>query len=574
MANNMRGMERASTVNNEMEPEQMEKQLKPVSEEELKQCNAIDLIEMLTERLKDSRFNKRTIETCQPMLNKLAERFHITDTQAMMLAVGIEHPSGLDVNDVANFFSCSNVRASSYFRQCRALEKAGIMYRRNMLGENNYHITEATDDALQTDKEFVPEWDKKYTTDELVEKVQEVFETMEDLELDYADGVEMLKRYFRTNTHLTCVSEINELQLPPLEFIVLVLMCHTVIFDRTTSTPLSSICNMTKGRDYRKFHKEIFEGRNLLQERGLVEFKEGDGMAVADQLQITDKVKNEVLAEYDIEEVFNPRTKNGLLNYEDLAEKPLFYNDREAKQVSCLHKLITEDKYKEVCDRMKKAGMRTGVTCLFYGAPGTGKTETVYQLARQTGRYIMEVNVDKIKDKFVGESEKNMRSVFETYRKKVRSMKNAPILLFNEADAIFSKRITNVDHSVDQMNNAIQNIILQEMEKFEGIMIATTNLTTNLDKAFERRFFYKIKFDNPSAEAKSRIWQSMIPELTDAQALQLAKTYDFSGGQIENVSRKQKVNAIINECDFSFDDIIAYCDEERIGTTTHHRVGF
>ena len=98
----------------------------------------------------------------------------------------------------------------------------------------------------------------------------------------------------------------------------------------------------------------------MLQERGLVEFKADDGMAIADQLQITDKVKNEVLAEYDIEEVFNPRTKNGLLNYEDLAEKPLFYNDREAKQVSRLHELITEEKYKEVCDRMKKAGMRTG----------------------------------------------------------------------------------------------------------------------------------------------------------------------------------------------------------------------
>lgn len=448
------------------------------------------------------------------------------------------------------------------------------MCKRNMLGEDNYYITEAADDALQTDREFVAIWDKKYTADEFVDRVQNVFSIMEDQELDYVDGVEMLKRYFRSNTHLTSVSEINELHLPPLEFIVLVLMCHSVVNDRVTSTPFLSIYNMTKGRDYHKFHKEIYEGCNLLQERGLVEFKADDGMAIADQLQITDKVKNEVLAEYDIEDVFNPRTKNGLLNYEDLAEKPLFYNDREAKQVSRLHELITEEKYKEVCDRMKKAGMRTGVTCLFYGAPGTGKTETVYQLARQTGRYIMEVNVDKIKDKFVGESEKNMRSVFETYRKKVRSMKNAPILLFNEADAIFSKRITNVDHSVDQMNNAIQNIILQEMEKFEGIMIATTNLTTNLDKAFERRFFYKIKFDNPSAEAKSRIWQSMIPELTDAQALQLAKTYDFSGGQIENVSRKQKVNAIINDCDFCFTDIIAYCDEERIGTTTHHRVGF
>lgn len=570
----MRAMKKANTVNNEVELEQKKKALKPISEEELKQCNMIDLIEMLTERLKDCRFDKHTLELCQPMLDKLAARFRISDTQAMMLAVGVEHPSGLDVNDVADFFSCSHVRASSYFRQCRALEKAGIMYRRNMLGENNYRITEATDDALQTDKEFVPVWDKKYTNDELVDKVQNVFETMEELELDYADGVEMLKRYFRTNTHLTCVSEINELHLPPLEFIVLVLMCHSVIYDRTTATQLLSIHNMTKGHDYPKFHKEIFEGRNLLQERGLVEFKEGDGMAVADQLQITDKVKREVLAEFDIEDVFKSRTNKGLLNYEDLAEKPLFYNDREAKQVSHLQKLLTEDHYQNVCKRMKQAGMRTALNCLFYGAPGTGKTETVYQLARQTGRCIMEVNVDKIKDKFVGESEKNMRNVFDTYRKKASCLKKTPILLFNEADAIFSKRFTNVEHSVDQMNNAMQNIILQEMEKFEGIMIATTNLTTNLDKAFERRFLYKIKFDSPSAEANSRIWQSMIPELTDAQALQLAKTYDFSGGQIENVSRKQKVNAIINDCDFSFDDIIAYCDEERIGTTTHHRVGF
>ena len=93
-------------MNNEVELEQKKKALKPISEEELKQCNMIDLIEMLTERLKDCRFDKRTLELCQPMLDKLAARFRISDTQAMMLAVGVEHPSGLDVNDVATFFSC------------------------------------------------------------------------------------------------------------------------------------------------------------------------------------------------------------------------------------------------------------------------------------------------------------------------------------------------------------------------------------------------------------------------------------------------------------------------------------
>ena len=230
MANKMRAMKKANTVNNEVELEQKKKALKPISEEKLKQCNTIDLIEMLTERLKDCRFDKHILELCQPMLDKLAARFRISDTQAMMLAVGVEHPSGLDVNDVATFFSCSNVRASSYFRQCRTLEKAGIMCKRNSFGDDNYYITKEADEALQADRDFVAIWDKKYTADEFVDRVQDVFSIMEDLELDYVDGVEMLKRYFRTNTHLTYVSEINELHLPPLEFIVLVLMCHSVVW--------------------------------------------------------------------------------------------------------------------------------------------------------------------------------------------------------------------------------------------------------------------------------------------------------------------------------------------------------
>ena len=249
----MRAMKKANTVNNEVELEQKKKALKPISEEKLKQCNTIDLIEMLTERLKDCRFDKHILELCQPMLDKLAARFRISDTQAMMLAVGVEHPSGLDVNDVATFFSCSNVRASSYFRQCRTLEKAGIMCKRNSFGDDNYYITKEADEALQADRDFVAIWDKKYTADEFVDRVQVVFSIMEDLELDYVDGVEMLKRYFRTNTHLTYVSEINELHLPPLEFIVLVLMCHSVVNDRVTSTPFLLIHNMTKGRDYHKF---------------------------------------------------------------------------------------------------------------------------------------------------------------------------------------------------------------------------------------------------------------------------------------------------------------------------------
>ncbi|MBQ1722480.1 MAG: AAA family ATPase, partial [Muribaculaceae bacterium] len=87
---------------------------------------------------------------------------------------------------------------------------------------------------------------------------------------------------------------------------------------------------------------------------------------------------------------------------------------------------------------------------MFYGGPGTGKTETAYQLARATQRDILMVNVPEIKDKWVGESEKNVKSIFDQYRALAQKSKLTPILLFNEADSLFSKRLNNVERSVDQ----------------------------------------------------------------------------------------------------------------------------
>lgn len=112
---------------------------------------------------------------------------------------------------------------------------------------------------------------------------------------------------------------------------------------------------------------------------------------------------------------------------------------------------------------------------------------------------------------WVGESEKNIKAIFDRYREHVKNSKVAPILLFNEADAVIGKRREGAEKAVDKMENSIQNIILQEMETLDGIMIATTNLEQNMDKAFERRFLYKIKFNKPSVEARMNIWRSMIP---------------------------------------------------------------
>ena len=233
------------------------------------------------------------------------------------------------------------------------------------------------------------------------------------------------------------------------------------------------------------------------------------------------------------------------------------------------------DAFANITQRLADSGMRKGFACLFYGAPGTGKTETVLQLARKTGRALMQVNISTIKDKYVGESEKNIKNLFDHYRRLVESEPLAPILFFNEADAIFNKRSENTERAVDKMENAIQNIILQEMEALDGILIATTNLTSNLDSAFERRFIYKVKFAAPSLEAKQAIWLSMIPSLSEEDAATLASAYNFSGGQIENIARKQTIEFILSGKEPSVATIRRFCDAECLSNVSPRRaIGF
>jgi len=270
-----------------------------------------------------------------------------------------------------------------------------------------------------------------------------------------------------------------------------------------------------------------------------------------------------------------------LMDYEKIIEKPLFYNKREESQITCLASLLDETQFKGIQQRLRDSRMRMGFACLFYGAPGTGKTESCLQLAKQTHRKIMQVNVSEIKSKWVGDSEKNIQQLFNQYRRMVeisrKNNENVPILLFNEADAIISKRKTGAENAVDKMENSIQNIILQEIEKLDGILIATTNLTQNLDSAFERRFLYKIRFDQPEASVKAKIWQSMIDGLASEDAIRLANCYDFSGGQIENIARKQTINNILYNSSNNVNELDKLCKEELIAKTEkmeRTKVGF
>lgn len=316
--------------------------------------------------------------------------------------------------------------------------------------------------------------------------------------------------------------------------------------------------------------------RLILQLDKIIEPSGMNGMMNKDYFRITQNVKEELFADVGgVRKVESFVKASRKLSASEITKKTLFYNSLEGQQVKRLIELMNERRFEEIRQKMKEKGLRTGFTCLFYGSPGTGKTETVYQIARESGRDLFIIDVSQIKSCWVGESEKNIKEIFDKYRQTVKAGGTIPILLFNEADAIFGIRQLGAERAVDKMENSLQNIILQEMEDLDGILMATTNLTSNFDKAFERRFLYKVHFEKPSIEARAAIWQSMIPVLSEDESIQLATDYDFSGGQIENVSRKRAIAAILETVEPNYAAIRSYCEEETLsGSESKRKIGF
>ena len=259
---------------------------------------------------------------------------------------------------------------------------------------------------------------------------------------------------------------------------------------------------------------------------------------------------------------------------EKISTKQLFFGKELDEEIHFLQKSLEDKQFKELQKRLQKKGMPSGVTAIFYGLPGTGKTESVMQIAKATGRKVMHVDISATKTCWYGESEKLVKRIFTDYAEKCKNEKLKPILLFNEADAVFGKRHKDVSHSTEQTDNTIQNILLEEMEKLDGIMIATTNLAGNLDEAFERRFLFKVKFDKPTIEAKRSIWKDKMPALSDEACEKLALQFDFSGGEIDNIVRKFTMQEVLKDAVADYDSIVKLCGSEKLSGKERKKVGF
>ena len=180
-----------------------------------------------------------------------------------------------------------------------------------------------------------------------------------------------------------------------------------------------------------------------------------------------------------------------------------------------------------------KLGRATGISALFYGESGTGKTMTAEVLAGELGVDLMQIDLSAVVNKYIGETEKHLAKIFDL------AERDCGVLFFDEADALFGKRTATQD-SHDRHANIEVSYLLQRLEQHPGLVILSTNNRANLDTAFNRRITFMTRFSMPDVSMRERMWQAIWPHglaLSDAiDFADLARRVEISGSNIRNVA--------------------------------------
>lgn len=559
-------------------------------------------------RYKDEHMLDRTYYSYDDALMKkvqkdakfLAKQLEITAKQAVLFAIILEisHGNEFSKRDLSKALKTNFVQLLSYEEDLKVLERAFLIQRCRW---GKIKIGEEVQKYLERNIAFHKPSNEKLTTYAILFRISNLFKAMEDETQDTVLALLMIDDMIQRNPDTSIAKTASkygiltkgdalfdfyesddfykwqyndyENSMPPQERFLFYAMCYRYFSHNDDCCCWWDFRNFFTEHNMEQIQQRYGDESLDLQMKHIIVYVSYDGLFVKDHFKIDDPILEEIWE--DLGGLPEQTPMAGTLKHEELAEKKLFYDDVLGREVDTLSSLLSEERYEHIRTALKKNGMRSGFTCLFYGSPGTGKTETVYQLARQTGRDIIMADVTKLKSMWIGESEKNLKNLFSKYRRLVRDSKVTPILLFNEADAVFGIRKSGAEGAVDKMENSLQNIILQEMEDLQGILIATTNLSENFDKAFERRFLYKVHFGKPSATVKSRIWKEMMPELSDVEVNYLASKFEFSGGQIENIVRKKTIQSIISGAEPAIEELLRYCCEEEMGSRQERkRIGF
>ena len=525
------------------------------------------LKETLTQS-QNSQLKTENLEHCQEALHYLTQKLHINEFQAIVLSIVINNDEEIYTSEISSHLDISLLEFLLHTPDIDDL--VNRKYLRRIIESDEVHpsykIQKTAMDALMHNEDYTAPSRHCDNPIQFLISINTLKDSYHHIDMCDEEFQSELLLLTLENQHLPLCQAIKGMDI--VDQVIYYQCVFNLFTNNKEVTELTGIAIRHYGPIYNSMMEAFLTVQFPLLTQGIVTFTNEEKTAIRlspdicaylqkefHQFRMYQKSRKETKSKED-EPVHN------LINYKSISSQNLFYNPTEAAAINKLTDALQVENFHQVQKRLQSHKMSPGLTCLFYGAPGTGKTATVYQIAHATQRHILQIDFAQIRSKWVGDSEKNIREIFAQYQLRCQEEEHLPILLINEADGLISRRIANIKYTHDKDENVLQNIMLEEMEQFQGILIATTNLQDNLDRAFERRFLYKIQFHQPTLDTQQKIWQSRFPEITPEEAHTLSQQYNFSGAQIENITRKHLIeNALTGETTSLF-LLQNYCNQE------------
>jgi len=517
-------------------------------------------------------------------LQQLSAYFSVSHNQsfiiAMVFALNYKGDT-VDLNDLIEYFECNPMKLLEFSDDFETLLTKGILkkiksrHRVKLAFTNNqFMVNEKISEAiLKNNLMPVIEIETYKDAFDILKKLFSLSEQRDNEEIFTEDLFEQANDLICKHLHFPLIKKIDDLGFGIQEsYLFLYMIWRTISGKDYSEIGQTAELIYDNPTERVQFVQKIVTQEHVLIKENYIELVEAQFFNDSDMKLSESSVK--MLKQFGLKIYSKQNKRDNIIIPSTIQTKALFFNEPESKQLNVLKAVLQDMHFKETQARLEIKGLSKGITALLYGLPGTGKTETVYQLAKDTEREIIKVDISQSKSMWFGESEKIIKRIFTDYKAYAEDCERTPILLFNEADAIISKRMENTSSNVRQTENTIQNILLEELEMFEGIFLATTNLAKNLDSAFERRFLFKIEFHKPDIPVKAKIWNSKLPILSESECEILARNFDFSGGQIDNIVRKNEIHEILHGISIDFNNIVEFCKTECLNKNSGVTIGF
>ncbi|MCE5320271.1 MAG: ATP-binding protein [Bacteroidales bacterium] len=537
--------------------------------------NVVQTIILVTKKLERSKLNKDVIEDIKEPLDLLSDYLciNIEETQLFAVIFALQARINIiDLRDIISFLDISYIDSLSLKSGIDSLleknlieleEENGRKCRKTKYGKSSFSIPDDISDQIYANIPLKAKENKSIDIYEFTKTISDLVQKRKYENINTMDLFFMVDTLEEKNKHLAPISKIRSKLNVEDRAILYEMLNDRIAYGAPTSALELTINDIYENaRERRLKIRQLVEKANPMFELEFIELTTGN-MANDSNLMLTNTALEFFLKEDAELFIYTQKTKSLIAN-DSIILKELFFDPLLNREIDFLTHSLMPDNFNVLQKRMNNMGLSKGVTAIFYGSPGTGKTETVYQISRLTRRDVFLVDISQTKSMWFGESEKLIKKVFTDYQRACKQCSLKPILLFNEADAILGKRQENSYSNVSQTENAIQNILLEAFEKFQGILIATSNLVGNIDSAFERRFLFKVKFDQPSNEVKSKIWLNKLNWLEKEFAIQLANRFSFSGGEIDNIVRKICMKEVLTGIRPDTSEIMQFCQSEKL----------